>query len=226
MNSTKSGRLIRSVQGWALIAFPAILMLVFALHFREWNDFFAFRWRYEPRQPDIVVRALIAGANRTPLIHDPHVIAYLALPLLYLCAFGLYNLGRVARPVGAAIGLSLTLIGTLYTGGLFGMWTAFYRGLGNVESRHVEGATAAFVGMTAPGGAFLLTTTLAKLAMLGLGVQTQVLWGTRIAPPWALVASATGCALFLMFWDQDNWMLIGAALLCIGFMRMRSRLLR
>lgn len=226
MNSTNSGRLIRSLQGWALIAFPAILMLVFALHFREWTDFFAFRWQYQPRQPDSVVRALIASANRAPLIHDPHVIAYLALPLLYLCAFGLYSLGRAARPVGAAIGLSLTLIGTFYSGGLFGMWTAFYRGLGNVESRYIEGATAAFVGMTANGGAFLLTTTLAKLAMLGLGVQTQVLWGTRIVPTWALIATATGCALFLMFWDLDNWMLIGAALLCIGFMPMRSRLLQ
>lgn len=226
MNSTNFGRVIRSAQGWALIAFPVILMLVFALHFRDWTDFFAFRWQYQPQQPDIVVRTLIARANRTLLIHDPHVMAYLALPALYLCAFGLYNLGRVARPVGAAIGLSLTLIGTFYMGGLFGMWTAFYRGLGNVESRHVEGATAAFVGMTAPGGAFLLTTTLAKLAILGLGVQTQVLWGTRIVPTWALLATAAGCALFLMFWDLDNWMLIGAALLCTGFVPMRSRLLQ
>lgn len=225
MNSIDIERFIRNAQGWALIALPALLMFVFSLHFREWSDFFTFRLSYEPSPPREVTRALIEAANRHPLIHDPHVIAYLGLPLLFLCAFGLYKLGRSARPLASLIGLTLTITGTFYIGGLFGMWTAFYRGLGNVEPRHLDGAAAAFAGMTFPGGAFLLTTTLAKLTLIGLGVQTQVLWGTRVVPPWCLVAAAAGSVLFVLFWDLDNWMLIGMGLLLAAFVPMRKRLL-
>jgi hypothetical protein len=35
-----------------------------------------------------------------------------------------------------------------------------------------------------------------------------------------------GSGLFLAFWDLDNWMLIGSALILIGFIPMRQALLQ
>ena len=103
------------------------------------------------------------------------MIAYLALPVFPLCAFALYLLGRAKRPAASAITLMVTISGTIYLGGLFGMWTAFYRGLGLVDPANLAGATATFTAMTSPQGAFLVTTTLAKLTMIGLAVQGSLL---------------------------------------------------
>ena len=72
--------------------------------------------------------------------------------------------------------------------------------------------------MTAPHGAFLVTTTLGKLAILGLALQALTLLGVRGMPKWAVVCVVVGCTMFLFFWDLDNWMLIGVALMMAGFM--------
>jgi hypothetical protein len=122
--------------------------------------------------------------------------------------------------------LMITITGSIYMGGLFGMWTAFYRGLGLVDPSNVAGATATFAAMTTPQGAFLVTTTLAKLTMIGLAAQALTLLGTRFAPAWSIVCIVLGCSLFLMFWDLDNWMLIGTFLMAVGFLPMRKGLLQ
>jgi hypothetical protein len=222
MQMTSTDRFIRAAQARALVALPALLLLVFVLHFRSLPAFFVFHMNYEPRPAAEVVRSLIAAGANMPLIHDPHVIGYLSLPLMALSAFGLYALGRGMRPVIATIGLALTLIGTIYLGGLFGMWTAFYHGIGGVDPRYLEGAIATFAAETAPRGAFLLTTTLAKLAFVGLALQILALWSVPYVAKWALVLAALGCSLFIAFWDLDNWMLIGAALMLAGFIPIRS----
>ena len=217
---------VRKILATALLAFPCVFALVFIMHFRRLADFTHFRMHYVPAPPERVVAALIAAHNRWPLVHDPHMIAYLALPVFPLCAFALYLLGRSARPVASAITMMITIAGTIYMGGLFGMWTAFFRGLGLVDSTNLAGATATFTAMTTPQGAFLVTTTLAKLTMIGLAAQALTLLGTRIVPLWAIICVAVGCSLFLLFWDLDNWMLIGTLLMAIGFLPMRSALLR
>ena len=177
-----------------------------------------------PTPPQVTVTRLIAAANHWPLIHDPHVIAYLALPLFPLCALGLYALGRAHRPVLARAGLALSLTGSIYLGGLFGMWTAFFRGMGNVDARYTEGAIATFRALTAPQGAFLLTTTLAKLFMVGLLLQVAALWGRSRLARWPILAMGAGCLMFLAFWDIDNIMLLAAAAMLAGFFVIRREL--
>jgi hypothetical protein len=225
MTIDSSDQFIRKVLAAALLFFPCAFILVFIMHFRHLSNFFQFHAHYEPAPPERVVAALIAAHNRWPLIHDPHMIAYLTLPVIPLCAFALYMLGRNARPVASAITLMVTIAGTIYTGGLFGMWTAFYRGLGSVDEGNLAGATATFAAMTAPQGAFLVTTCLAKLVMIGLAAQALTLLGSRVTPVWSIVFVILGCALFLAFWDLDNWMLIGSVLMLIGFLPMRRALL-
>ena len=214
----------RHASALAMFLFPLLFIAVFVMHFRHPSDFFQFHLHYVPRDPARVVTGLIEAQNRWPLFADPHMLAYCGLPLLPLCAYALYTLGRKQRPLWSGVGLFMTVSGTIYLGGIFGMWTAFYRGLGNVDPQYTAGAIATFQGMTAPHGAFLLTTTLGKLAMAGLALQALALLGLSAMPKWAIGCVVAGAVLFLLFWDLDNWMLIGMALILTGLVPALQRL--
>jgi hypothetical protein len=214
---TDNPPLSRNVSAVAMFLFPLLFIAVFVMHFRHPGDFFHFRLQYVPRDPATVVTNLVRAQNRWSLFRDPHMLGYLGLPLLPLCAYALYTLGRTVRPLLSGIALFTTVSGTIFLGGIFGMWTAFYRGLGNVDLQHTAGAIATFQGMTAPHGAFLVTTTLGKLAFVGLSLQALALLAVRGFPKWAVACVVLGSTLFLLFWDLDNWMLIGMALIMTGF---------
>jgi hypothetical protein len=217
-------RTVTIAEGWALVATPALLLLVGALHFHHLTTFFRVRTHYEPAAPADVVARLIAAGDRMPLLHEPHMIAYFGLPLIPLAALGLFELSCRARPLASVLSLAVTLIGTVYLGGLFGMWTAFFHGFPGVDAKYTEGATAAFAALTAPHGAFLITTTLAKLAMLGLLLQMATLVGTGVVPGWAPLVAAAGFAVIVAFWDLDNLMMMGEAMVLAGAWPMRARL--
>jgi hypothetical protein len=216
MTSVSSGY-GRKASAAAMFLFPLLFIAVFLMHFQHPSDFFHFRLHYAPRDPVTVVTGLVRAQNRWPLFADPHMLGYLGLPLLPLCAYALYMLGRTKRPLLSGIALFITVSGTIFLGGILGMWTAFYRGLGNVDPQYTAGAIATFQGLTAPHGAFLVTTTLGKLAILGLALQALTLLGVRGMPHWAVACVVVGCAMFMTFWDLDNWMLVGVALMMTGF---------
>jgi hypothetical protein len=216
MTSTSQG-FARKTSAFAMFLFPLLFIVVFLMHFQHPSDFFHFKLHYAPRDPVSVVTSLVHAQNRWPMFADPHMLGYLGLPLLPLCAYALYTLGRTKRPLVSGIALFVTVSGTIFMGGILGMWTAFYRGLGNVDPQYTAGAIATFQGMTAPHGAFLVTTTLGKLAIMGLALQALTLLGVRGMPKWAVACVVVGCTMFLLFWDLDNWMLIGVALMMTGF---------
>jgi hypothetical protein len=216
---------IRRTLATSMLLFPALFILVFILHFRTGADFVAFRSHYVPAAPERVVPALIRAHNQWPMIHDPHMLGYLALPVVVLCALALYAVGQEARPNASGAALVVTLSGIIYLGGVFAMWTAFYRGLGGVDPRYTEGAIATFAAMTAPAGAFQLTTSLAKLAMVGFALQALAVLGVAGVPKWSPALVVAGVVLFLCFWDLDNWMLIASVLILAGFLPLRRRLL-
>lgn len=214
---------IRRILAAALLLFPCLFLFVFLVHFRYGSELLHFRLHYVPMPPERIVPALIRAHNRWPMIHDPHVLGYMSLPLIPLCTFALYLVGRRARPVASAVTMMITVTGSIYLGGVFGMWTAFYRGVGLVEPAQTQGAIATFAAMTSKQGAFLLTTTLAKLAMIGLAAQALTLIGT--IPRWAVASIVLGAVLFVLFWDLDNWMTIGMLLMLAGFVPVRKMLL-
>lgn len=214
---------IRRVLAAALLAFPCLFILVFLLHFHRPADFFHFHAHYVQRPPEDTVAMLIRAQNRWPMVHDPHIIGYLALPLIPLCAFAMYTVGKTKRPMASAIAMFVTVTGTIYLGGIFGMWTAFFRGMGLVDPSQTQGAIATFKALTTNQGAFLLTTTLGKLAMIGIAAQALTLVG-RIRG-WAVASIAAGAILFLLFWDLDNWMIIATLLMLAGFVQVRRALL-
>lgn len=215
---------LSALSTWAPLVLPLLLAVVFGMHVRTVQGFLDFQLQYTPFPADATVRWLIAHGASRPLLHDPHVIAYLALPLFFLSARALHAYSRDRYPRASTGAFAITVIGTVYLGGLFGMWTAFYSGISHVDSSQVEGAIATFSAMTAPQGAFLLTTTLAKLAFVGLALQGLLLWRSDVYSRVAAIAIAVGSILFLAFWDLDNWMLVGSLLLLAGFVAaMRAR---
>lgn len=202
-----------------MFLFPMVFIAVFLMHFQHPSEFFHFRLHYTPRDPVRVVTSLVRAQNRSSMFADSRILGYLGLPLLPLCAYALYTLGRPKRPLLSGIAMFVTVSGTIFLGGIMGMWTAFYHGLGNVDPQYTAGAIATFRGMTAPHGAFLLTTTLGKLAIVGLGLQALTLLGVRGMPTWAVACVVVGSAMFLSFWDLDNWMLIGVTLMMMEFIQ-------
>lgn len=206
----------RKASGAAMFLFPLLFIAVFLMHFQHASDFYRFKLHYVPPDPAKVVPRLIQAQNRWPLFADPHLLGYLGLPLLPLCSYALYTLGRARRPLLSGIAMFITVSGTIFMGGILGMWAAFFRGLGNIDPQYTPGAIATFQGMIAPHGAFLLTTTLGKLAILGVAFQALTLWDVRGMPLWAVVSVMLGSAIFLTFWDLDNWMLIGTLLILMG----------
>lgn len=215
---------IRRSQAAALVALPGLWLVMFVFHFRKIADFFVFHARYVPVPAADKVTHLIAARNQWPMIHDPHLIGYLSLPLVVLGAFGLYAVGRAVRPRLAALGLSLTVFGTIYLGGVFGLFCALTRGLGEVDPRFTDGAIATYAAVTADHGAYGLTRRLAMLALLGIAAQMLALWRASGVPNWAPPLAALGCALFLSFWDVDNMMFVGAACLLISFIPAARRI--
>jgi hypothetical protein len=218
MNPNRVNRLLHKSQAAALVGLPLVWMLMFMLHFHSAADFFIFHQHYVPAPAADTVTHLIAAQNHWPMLHDPHQIGYLSLPLFVLATFGLYAIGRGQRPGLASLGISLSVTGAIYLGGVFGLYTALIRGLGDVDARYTEGAIATFSAVTADHGAYGLTRTLAQLAMLGIAVQAIALWRAPRIPTWAPVAIVVGCLLFLAFWDVDNMMFAGSMCLIAGFL--------
>jgi hypothetical protein len=214
MSDLMIDRRARRAGAVCLLLFPLLLVLVFAMHFHSVADFFDFRWRYVQRPAESYVPRLIHRQNRVWL-HDPHVLGYLATPLLLGMALSLWSLARRGAPVLAWVGAGLTCIGTVYMASLFGTWSAFFA-IGRVPAEHVTGATEAWRALTAPEGVLLLTTRLACLALFGLAVLGTALWRARVGPRWAAALVIGGSLLIYAFLDLDNWMLIGALMLGVG----------
>jgi hypothetical protein len=172
------------------------------------------------------VTRLIEARNQLPMIRDPHLIGYLSLPLFVLGAFGLYAVGRRLRPGVAALGVSLTVSGSIYIGGVFGLFTALTHGRGDVDPRYTEGAIATYAAVTSIHGAYGITRALAELAMLGLAIQAIALGRAPGVPRWAPASVTLGCVLFLAFWDLDNLMFAGSLCLIAGFVPIARELRR
>ena len=226
MDTSLVTRFTRTAQAAALLAVPLLWMLMLLLHFRSPAEFFVYREHYIPVPAADTVAHLIAARNRWPMLHDPHQIGYLSLPMFVLAAFGVFEVGRRTRPALATLGIALTVTGSISVGGVFGLFTALTRGLGEVDARYTDGAIATYAAATADRGAYGLTRALAELALVGLACQALALWHAPRLPQWSPLILVTGCALFLRYWDVDNMMFAGSLCVLLGFMPVSRELRR
>jgi hypothetical protein len=102
---------------------------------------------------------------------------------------------------GAASGLAsrrsaLTVSGSIYIGGVFGLFTALTHGRGDVDPRYTKGAIATYAAVTSIHGAYGITRALAELAMLGLAIQAIALWRAPGVPRWAPASVTLGACSF------------------------------
>lgn len=198
-----------------LLLFPLLLIIAFGLHFETVADFFVFELRYQPSSASDFMAVLTDSAARTRLYTGPHMVGYLALPLFIGAALFLSSILFNRRPWVATIGATLTCIGTVYMGGVFGSWLSF-AAVGNVAPDQVAGATAALEALTEMQGPMLLTTMLSSLSLLGFMVLAGGLFFTDLAPKWSPALIFLGNLTIFVFTDLDNWMMIGAFMMLVG----------
>ena len=220
MENRTIDRFTRVVGAASLLLFPSLLILVFALHFQSVADFFTFRWKYEPVPARQTVTRLIAEAGGEPILHDPHVLAYLSVPWLLAMALTMARLLWRRKPWLALVGATLSCTGAVFLGGLFATWSAF-PALGRMPAEQIESAIVAWEVLTAPQGVLLLTTYLSYLSLLGLivlavGLAAALIW---LYPQgrflFILLTVLVGCQRIVSGAHYPSDVLVGAAVGCL-----------
>jgi len=117
---------IRISSGIILIVLPALLILVFVLHFKHPADFFEFKRNYVPKSAAETVESLINQTPKPSIWHNPHMIAYLSMPLLIAMSLILGESLWRFQPGFALIGSVLMCVGTIFLAGLFATWSTLY----------------------------------------------------------------------------------------------------
>ena len=217
-------RLVRRAGAGAMLWFPALFMVVFVMHHRSLQQFFTFRLRFTPPDAERMVSRLIEIGRARAVVHDPHVLGYLSMPVFLACVLSVARLLWTRTPGIALVGGTLGAIGSIYLGSLFGTWSAFFA-IGNVPPEHLAGATAAWKALTEMQGVLALTTLLSRLAIVSLVVLAAGLWRSRVVARWSPLLIAAGSLLILAFADLDNWMFLGSSLIFIGMIPVRRAIL-
>lgn len=217
-------KIMRIAGGISLVMLPLMLMVAFSLHFDSLSDFFVFKLRYEPRTASEFMSTL---RNPTELRQytTAHWVGYLSLPLLISTALCLAYILFEKRPWLALVGASLTCIGAIFMGGVFGSWLSF-AAIGNVTTDQVQGAIPALEALTTMQGALLFTSILSALSLLGIMVLAVGLFFSRIVPKWSAILIFIGNLTILVFMDLDNLMLIGAFVMLLGMLPTSLKLLK
>ncbi len=194
----------------AFALFPFVLMTSFVLHFLgEFAPADAFRLRltYVQPPPERFMELFRSGSAIDFLL--PHLLIYLALPLL-VPATAAFAAHLAARRAGLAVtGVLVTLIGTIYMGGVFGAWLTF-QAVGNLRADQVQGAIPALAALIQNPPMLNLSGGLAGLSLLGVAVLALGMLVTGAIPRWRALLVLLGNVTILAFMDIDNLMFLGA----------------
>jgi hypothetical protein len=202
------------------VLLPVTLVASFATHFLgefQPRDLLTLRWRYV-RPPAERFLELFRSDSLLDFVL-PHLVIYLALPLMILAALALANLLHERRPRLALAGLAMTTVGTIYMGGVFGSWLSF-SAAGNVAPGQVAGAVPVVAALIGDPPMLTLTSMLAVLSLAGIMLLAVGLFLARAVPRWQAVAIFTGNAMIVAFMDIDNLMMLGSALWLAGALAM------
>jgi len=199
----------------ALVIFPLMFMLVFALHVESPAELFELKWQHDP----YVAADIMAGLSDIPRAQRyyvlPHMVGYLSMPFLIAAALSLGCILFRMRPWWAIVGATMTCVGAVFMAGMLAMWLAF-AAIGNVPGEHVPGATAALEALIEMQGPLLYSTILTGFSLLGMMVLAVGLFLSGVVPKWTAVLIFIGCLMMTLFIDLDNLMLTGAFLTLCG----------
>lgn len=201
---------------YALAAFPVILLVSFGLHFAgefRPEDAFRLRLTYEQPSPERFMELFRSGSLVDFVL--PHLLIYLALPMLILGAASLGALLFERRPLLALAGVLSTMVGLVYMGGVFGSWLG-YSEIGRVKAEEVAGAIPALAALIHHPPMLTLTSSLAALSLIGIMLLVGGLLRAHAIPRWPGLLILVGNATILAFMDIDNLMLLGSAAWLLG----------
>src|SRR4030042_4262501 len=197
-------------------AFPALLIIAYVFHFMgefTFADFLKLKLIYVQPSPE---RFMEVFRSDSPMAFAlPHLIIYLALPLAIISVVYLGALLFKKKPLLSIIGISASVIGAIYMGGVFGSWLSF-SAIGNVSADQVAGAIPALAALIKEQGILMMTSMLAGLSLLGFLIITAGLFYACAIPRWQAALIFAGNLMIIAFMDIDNLMLIGATLWFIG----------
>ena len=130
MNNSAARKTLRIGGALSLVLFPFMFMVVFALNVNDPAEIVEFRLRHEP-----YVAAEIMQELRDPIASQryyvlPHLLGYLAMPLLVAAALTLAYVSFRTQPWFAIVGATMTCTGAIFMAGMLAMWLSFMTFLG------------------------------------------------------------------------------------------------
>ncbi len=213
----------KKILACALLSFPILAIIGFALHFPFLHDFFHFRWERPPYDAGRLFDALAAGRGHG--FRLAHYVVYLSIPFLLVAVLVLAAYLLRVNQAMAMTGACLGIIGCLAMAGVLSTWLS-YAAIGHVQPESYAGARAALIKLTEMEGFLRWNTDCSYLAFIGLIILAGGLLLKTQFPTANMICLIIGAILFLLFMDMDNWMLIGTILLGIGSWPVAKRLWR
>lgn len=216
MTKSKVPKTLFRIGSVAFAVVPLVLAISYVLHFLgEFTprDLLRIRLTYVQPPPERFMELFRSASVVDFLL--PHLLIYLALPLTIpaTLAFAAHLARR--RPVLAALGTLAALTGTIFMGGIFGMWLAL-PALGSLRPDQVQGAIPALAALIQYPPMLKLTMVLASLSIIGVAVLAAGMLVTGAIPRWQAGLILAGNATILVFMDIDNLMLVGALAWFVG----------
>ncbi len=207
---------LNKIGAFSLIAFPSILIVAFSMHFMgEFGvrDFFNFQLSYTQPSPERFMELFRSDKSLDFVL--PHLTVFLALPLLVPAIVYLSNILFNKKPMLSIVAVLLTMMGTVFMGGIFGSWLSFVA-IGNVSAEQVLESIPALTALIQSNTLLGMTGILAGFSLIGFVVISIGLLISKVIPRWQAALILIGNLMIIMFMDLDNLMLIGATLWLIG----------
>ncbi|MCP3926505.1 MAG: hypothetical protein GY714_28430 [Desulfobacterales bacterium] len=146
MNNQKAIEMLYRIGVLSSVIFPAVLIVSFVIHHMgEYSmvDLIRLKWIYIPLSPERFMELFSSNSNMDFII--PHLIIYLAIPFGIPAIAYLGYLLFEKKPWFSITGISLSLIGIVFMGGVFGSWLSF-TAIGNISADQIPGAISLIKG--------------------------------------------------------------------------------
>lgn len=209
----------------SLLLLPLLLMIAFALHYTNLADFFNFKFAKEPYDANRLVQTLTSDDGGFRRYTLPHLFGYLALPLFIFASLFLAKNLFDKAPKHAIVGAALTIIGTVFMGGVFGAWMSF-AGVGNVPIEQSNSILPVITALTTMQGSLMLSSALSALTFIGMIILGFALYKSQLTPKLYAALFTLGNIIIIAFIDLDNLMFIGALLMLIGLLPLSIKFFR
>ncbi len=216
MNNKKVLEQLNKIGVLSSVIFPMVLIISFVIHHMgEYSmaDLLKFKMIYIPPSSERFMELFSSNSILDFIL--PHLIIYLAIPFGIPAVVFLGSLLFHKKPWLSIIGVSFSLIGIVFMGGVFGAWLSF-TAIGNISADQIPGVLTVIEELTKRNGMLMLSSSLAGLSLVGFIIVTTGLFLTHVIPRWQSALIIAGNVIIVIFMDIDNLMLIGSILWLIG----------